>query len=51
MLNDLMAEIKTDKKKKIENNKNVNVNVASQVKNPKQKVEEDDIMGMLNALN
>lgn len=32
MLNDLMAEIKTDKIKKIETNKNVNVNVPTSQK-------------------
>lgn len=46
MLNDLMAEIKTDKKKKIETNKNVNVNVASQVKqtNKQSKNEIEDLL-------
>mgnify|MGYP000885612675 CR=1 FL=1 len=47
MLNDLMAEIKTDKKKKIETNKNVNVNVASQMKQSSKQTEEDEIKRML----
>lgn len=49
MLNDLMKQIKTDKQKKIQTNKNVNVNIPQTQKQTTKKVvsEEDDIAKML----
>ncbi len=50
MMNELMADVKKDKQKKIEQTKNVNVNVPQQQKNAAKK-EEDDIAKMLAELN
>lgn len=50
-MNELMAEINTDKKKKIEANKNVNLNIPqTNVQKNKKVEEEDDIAKMMAEL-
>ena len=51
MMNELMTEINTDKKKKIEANKNVNLNLPqTNVQKNKKVEEEDDIAKMMAEL-
>lgn len=50
MMNELMADVKKDKQKKIDQGKNVNVDVPQQQKNLVKK-EEDEIAKMLAQLN
>ena len=47
MLNELMGEINMDKKKRIQGNTNVNVNIPAGKQVNKAKQEEDDIAKML----
>jgi len=47
MFNELLNEVKIDNKKKVEANKNVNINVAATTNKNVAKKEADDIEDML----
>jgi hypothetical protein len=49
-MNEIMAEMKIEKQKKIEQTKNLNINVPQRQKNAAKK-EEDDIANILAELN
>ena len=49
MMNELMAEINVDKKKKIEQKKNVELNVPQTNKQTNKKVEEEDDIAKMMA--
>ena len=49
MMNELMAEINIDKKKKIEQKKNVQLNVPQTNKQTNKKVEEEDDIAKMMA--
>lgn len=51
MLNDLMADIKKDKIKKVEQKKNVDLDLPQKQINKAKNKEEDDIAKMLADLN